>query len=130
MPFDATSETSWAIPFAFEDYLEVVARRGRAIRSDKRGHIPPGHPEILDRLGIDPEQFVGYSECLLKAFGTAVGAPAAMANLVPGDKRYTCAASVRLAGCSFPSKRPEEYPNTLVQAFQRLHVPIHFSQQQ
>jgi REP element-mobilizing transposase RayT len=81
MPFDATSETPWAIPFAFEEYLELVDWTGRAIRSDKRGHIPPGHPEILDRLGIDGEQFIGYSERLLKAFGTAVGAPAAMANL-------------------------------------------------
>ena len=81
MPFDATSQTPWAIPFAFDDYLELVDWTGRAIRSGKRGRIPSGHPGILDRLGIDPERFIGYSERLLKAFGTAVGAPAAMANL-------------------------------------------------
>jgi REP element-mobilizing transposase RayT len=81
MPFGAASETPWAIPFIFEDYLELVDWTGRAIRSDKRGHIPWGHPEILDRLGIDTEQFITYSERLLEEFGTAVGAPAAMANL-------------------------------------------------
>jgi hypothetical protein len=81
MPFDATSRTPWAIPFVFEDYLELVDWTGRAMRSDKRGHIPEEHPVILDRLGIDPERFIGYSERLLKEFGTAVGAPAAMVSL-------------------------------------------------
>jgi REP element-mobilizing transposase RayT len=81
MPFDAAAKTPWAIPFAFADYLDLVDWTGRAIRSDKRGYIPSGHPLILDRLGIDPEQFIRYSERLLKEFGTAVGAPVAMANL-------------------------------------------------
>ena len=81
MPFDAASQTPWAIPFAFEDYLELVDWTGRAIRSDKRGYIPPGQPRILNRLGIDPERFIGYSERMLKAFGTAVGAPASLASL-------------------------------------------------
>jgi REP element-mobilizing transposase RayT len=81
MPFDATARTPWAVPFAFADYLELVDWTGRAIRSDKRGRIPAGYPRILDRLGIDPERFIGYAERLLKAFGTAVGAPAAMASL-------------------------------------------------
>jgi len=81
MPFDAAAQTPWAIPFAFDDYLELVDWTGRAIRPDKRGHIPADHPRILDRLGIDPEQFVGYSERLLEAFGTAIGTPASMVNL-------------------------------------------------
>jgi hypothetical protein len=81
MPFDAAAETPWAVPFAFEDYLELVDWAGRAIRSDKRRYIPPGCPAILDRLSIDPERFIGYSERMLKAFGTAVGAPASLASL-------------------------------------------------
>jgi hypothetical protein len=39
MPFDATARTPWAVPFAFEDYLELVDWTGRALRSDKRGRI-------------------------------------------------------------------------------------------
>ena len=69
------------MPSSFEDYLDLVDWTGRAIRADKRGHIPSGHPAILDRLGIDGEQFIRYSERLLKEFGTAVGAPAAMVGL-------------------------------------------------
>jgi hypothetical protein len=81
MPYDATAQTPWAVPFSFEDYLELVDWTGRAILSDKRGHIPAGHPKILDRLGIDPQRFIGYSERLLEAFGTAIGTPASMVNL-------------------------------------------------
>jgi REP element-mobilizing transposase RayT len=81
MPFEAASQTPWTIPFGLEDYLELLDWTGRAIRSDKRGFIPPGQPAILDRLGIDPEQFIAYSERMLKAFGSAVGAPSAMVSL-------------------------------------------------
>jgi REP element-mobilizing transposase RayT len=81
MPFDATSKIPWAVPFSSEDYLELVDWTGRAIRSDKPGHIPSGQPKILDRVGIDGERFIAYSECLLEEFGTAVGAPAAMIKL-------------------------------------------------
>ncbi len=47
MPFDATARTPWAVPFAFEDYLELVDWTGRALRSDERGHIAARHPHIL-----------------------------------------------------------------------------------
>nr|MBS0020536.1 transposase [Gammaproteobacteria bacterium] len=81
MPFDATAQTPWAIPFAFTDYLELVDWTGRALRYDKRGHIHADQPKILERLGIDGERFIAYAARLLKAFGTAVGAPDALVNL-------------------------------------------------
>jgi len=81
MPFDATAQTPWAVPFAFEDYLELVDWTGRVLRENKPGYIEGREPKILARLGIDGEQFISYSERLLKAFGTAVGAPASLTNL-------------------------------------------------
>ena len=81
MPFDATAQIPWAVPFSFEDYLELVDRTGRALRTDKAGYIEGREPKILVRLGIDGERFIGYSERLLKAFGTAVGAPASLTDL-------------------------------------------------
>jgi hypothetical protein len=81
MPFDATARTPWAVPFAFEDYLELVDWTGRALRSDKRGHIAGQHPRILDRLNIDSERFLSHADRLLDAFGTAIGAPEAMTSL-------------------------------------------------
>jgi len=81
MPFDATAQISWAVPFAFEDYLELVDWMGRALRADKPGYIKAQVPKILVRLGIDGERFIGYAERFLKEFGTAVGAPASLTNL-------------------------------------------------
>jgi hypothetical protein len=81
MPFDATAETPWAIPFAFDDYLELVDWTGRALAPGKRGQIPAGQPRILDRLGIHGEQFITYAERLLNVSGSAVGAPAALVDL-------------------------------------------------
>ena len=40
MPFDATGRMAAAIPFAFDDYLELVDVTGRVIREDKKGYIP------------------------------------------------------------------------------------------
>ena len=81
MPFDATAQPPWAIPFAFEDYLELVDWTGRALREGKVGYIKAQEPEILARLGINGERFIGYAERLLKEFGTAVGAPASLTGL-------------------------------------------------
>ena len=81
MPFDGTGQTPRAIPFAFEDYLELVDWTGRAIRSDKCGHIVGHQPKILDRLGIDGECFIAYADRMLEEFGTAVGAPQALTRL-------------------------------------------------
>jgi len=81
MPFDGAAQTPWAIPFAFDDYLELVDWTGRACVPGKRGQIPPGQPQILDRLGIDGERFIAYAEHVLTAFESAVGAPEALTDL-------------------------------------------------
>ncbi len=81
MPFDATASTAWAIPFAFDDYLQLLDWSGRAIRSDKAGAIPNHHPPILDRLGIDPEPFLQQIRHRMHAFGSAIGQPASLTRL-------------------------------------------------
>jgi hypothetical protein len=75
MPFDATGRLATAIPFAFEDYLELVDGTGRVIREDKRGFIPGETPAILERLNIDPEQFTQTAGRTLHRFGSAIGTP-------------------------------------------------------
>jgi len=76
MPFDATARLDAAIPFGFDDYLELVDSLGRCVHPRKRGYIPEGTPKLLDRLGIDAEGFIAYATHFLKAFGSAVGTPA------------------------------------------------------
>ena len=75
MPFDATGRMVAAIPFAFDDYLELVDATGRVIREDKKGYIPRETPRILERLHIDPEQFIATTGRMLQQFSTAIGTP-------------------------------------------------------
>ncbi|MFO7901869.1 MAG: hypothetical protein R6U98_04350 [Pirellulaceae bacterium] len=75
MPFDATSRMAAAIPFAFDDYLELVDTTGRVIREDKNGYIPGETPQILERLNIDPEQFNATTARMRQQFSTAIGIP-------------------------------------------------------
>ena len=80
LPFDATGRMAAAIPFAFDDYLELVDSTGRVIREDKRGYIPGETPKILERLNIDPEQFIATAGRMLQQFGTAIGTPEHLAE--------------------------------------------------
>ncbi len=80
MPFDASGQTPWAIPFAFEDYAELVDWTGRAFNPQKRGFIAAHQPKILERLGVDGEAFINSSSRFLREFGSAVGSPVALTN--------------------------------------------------
>ena len=81
MPFDATARLRAAIPFAFDDYLELLEATGRCIRPDKRGAIARQTPALLERLGIEPEHFIDCATHLMQQFGSAVGAPAHLTTL-------------------------------------------------
>lgn len=81
MAFDATGRTPWAVPFAFEDYAELVDWAGRALHPRKKGFIAAHQPKILERVGVDAEAFIAYSSRFLKEFGSAVGAPGKMVEL-------------------------------------------------
>lgn len=87
MPFDATGRFEQAIPFAFDDYLELVDTVGRTIRPDKRCSISQTIPGILTRLGIDTEAFIAHAGRFLKEFGHAVGRPERLVALA--EKRQT-----------------------------------------
>ncbi len=104
MPFDATAQTPRAVPFAFDDYLELVDWTGRALRTDKRGYIEEQEPKILARLGIDGERFISSAERLLKEFGTAVGAPASLVNLC-ARRQAKYLRSIRAARTMFVAKQ-------------------------
>ena len=74
MPFDATGRLRAAIPFGLEDYLDLVEATGRCQHPGKRGKMPERAPRLLQRLQLEPEQFVECSARLMLRFGSAVGA--------------------------------------------------------
>jgi REP element-mobilizing transposase RayT len=81
MPFDATNRLRAAIPFAFEDYLDLVETTGRSLHPNKRGLIHERVPRLLQRLAIDPERFIECATGMMKQFGCAIGAPAHLTEL-------------------------------------------------
>ena len=62
------------LPFMLSDYLALVDWSGRIIREDKRGDIPEHLPEILQRLDIDPRNWVYLTKNFEQPFKNLVGA--------------------------------------------------------
>jgi putative transposase len=61
------------LPYSFADYLELVDWTGKAVRDDKRGSIPSNMPGILQRLNIEPEQWIKASSGIERHFYGAIG---------------------------------------------------------
>ncbi len=55
---ELTNKQAQGLPFKLTDYLELVELTGRVIREDKRGYVENNLPPILQRLGIEPEQWL------------------------------------------------------------------------
>jgi len=62
------------MPYSTTDYLELVDWSGRAIIEGKKGSIPDHLPPILQRLKLDPEQYLVYVKKPKFGFANALGA--------------------------------------------------------
>jgi len=100
MLFDPGQRRAAAIPFAFDDYLELVDSIGRAVRPDKRGAIPDKSPAILKRLEIDAAQFVSYANGFFHEFGPVVGTPASLKEAASG-RQGRCSRGLTVAKALF-----------------------------
>ncbi len=74
--FEETGQNEQGIPYAHQEYLDLVDWSGRAIRAGKRGAIPANLPPILSRLGIDAESLVGHLRGDTNGFVDVIGRPA------------------------------------------------------
>ena len=61
------------LPFELKDYLELIELTGRCIREDKAGHIEAHQPALLNRLNINPENWLILSKDFRRLFHGAVG---------------------------------------------------------
>ncbi|MFC1684715.1 transposase [Pseudomonadota bacterium] len=66
------------LPIRRNDYFELVDWTGRAIRDDKRGHIPDHLANILVRLEIEPAHWLDTVKLIETRFSRAIGMPVAM----------------------------------------------------
>jgi hypothetical protein len=81
LPFDPALQLCSGVPFALDDYLELVDTVGRSVHPSKSGYIPEQTPAILVRLGIDVEKFITHSDHFIERFGNHVGTPARLIQL-------------------------------------------------
>jgi hypothetical protein len=61
------------IAYSLIDYCELVDFTGRCIRDDKAGYIEHHHSPILERFGLDTEQWLTLTTEFEQHFNTAVG---------------------------------------------------------
>ncbi|MCX4024709.1 transposase [Endozoicomonas sp. SM1973] len=61
------------IYFHESDYYDLVDWSGRAIRDNKRGSIPAHIPPILQRLGVNENEWLNTMQKLTRQFNRAVG---------------------------------------------------------
>ena len=61
------------ITYSLIDYCELVDCTGRCIREDKAGYIEHHNSPILERLGLNSEQWLTLTTEFEQHFSTAVG---------------------------------------------------------
>lgn len=103
LPFDPTEIFTTGIPFAFDDYLELIDTVGRAVHPKKRGFIPDNTPAILQRLNISTEAFIHNADQFLRRFGGAVGHPAKLIDLAAARNVRLKRPSCRISAPNKPS---------------------------
>jgi REP element-mobilizing transposase RayT len=87
MPFVGNSRQDMpkGIAYHLKDYCELVNTTGRCIRDDKIGYIDSSHSPILERLGLDTQQWLTLTTEFEKRFCYAAGAELMMKEF----KRHT-----------------------------------------
>ncbi|MEP4890097.1 MAG: transposase [Aliiglaciecola sp.] len=75
MPFVGHHKQSKSkgIAFSLIDYCELIDSTGRCIRDDKMGHIENQNRPILERLGLNTEQWISLTTEFEQHFHSAVG---------------------------------------------------------
>ena len=75
MPFVGNHRQNMPKGIAYNliDYCELVDCTGRCIREDKVGYIENSHNPILERIGLNTEQWLTLTTEFEKHFNTAVG---------------------------------------------------------
>ncbi len=73
MQFHSPGNSSPAIPYRFQEYLELVDWTGRAVRADKNGCIDGNLPPIVQRLRIDATAWQSTMRQHGNVFGRAIG---------------------------------------------------------
>ncbi|MBT8485940.1 MAG: hypothetical protein HKO59_06730 [Phycisphaerales bacterium] len=72
---ERNKKRSGLLPLTLDQYLTVVDQTGRAIRSGKRGVLPPTLRPILERLKVETSAWIATWDKVGRIVGTAIGNP-------------------------------------------------------
>jgi len=72
-PFNDQTADREGVPYAYQDYLQLVDWLGRAIHPHKKGRIADATPPILNRLGMDRQVVLDFVGCKTKRWVSALG---------------------------------------------------------
>ncbi len=70
-----TKQMTKGLPFELTSYLTLVDVTGRCIRAEKIGYIPRELPPLLERLHIEPKNWLKLTSKFTTVFHGAVGRP-------------------------------------------------------
>ncbi len=88
-PIRSNSSRRGILEISVSDYIDLVDKSGRLIRSDKRGSIDPGLEPILNRIGAIPKAWIETISRFGSAFWLAAGRLAHMRSFADRlDKRW------------------------------------------
>ncbi|AEF02578.1 MULTISPECIES: transposase [Alteromonas] len=71
-PFSGSGNVVKGLPFLLHDYLELVDKLGRKIRSDQNGYISNIHSPILDRTGLQNIDWEGMCQGIETQFSSSI----------------------------------------------------------
>jgi len=82
MPFvgNPKQDMPQGLPFRLTDYLALVELTGMSIRNDKRGYIQRQANPILQRLGIQPDNWMTLTQTFEESFSHIAGAPKSLTD--------------------------------------------------
>ena len=81
LPFDAVAACRASVPFAFNDYLELLDTASRIVHPTKRGVVPEKTPRLLRKYNISLAAFIEHSNHFIDCFGNHAGDPERMTEL-------------------------------------------------
>jgi len=82
MPFvgNPKQDMPQGLPFRLTDYLALVELTGMSIRNDKPGYIQRQANPILQRLGIQPDNWMTLTQTFEESFSHIAGAPESLTD--------------------------------------------------
>lgn len=73
-PISDSEKKRGYLPISLEEYLTILDETGKELKANKRGSISSSIAPILERLGLNPPEWIKFSTSITRLFSSIVGA--------------------------------------------------------